>query len=888
MERVTIFHAKKVPNKVPISPTDDLTFVFETYEANSNLELFSVLVSNYILNVPLDIQEPIRTFRRKVDLIPYQGDLTYILLDLDNVFTEDAKNRILDYFKDYQCIIGQSRSYNGIDNFRMKGILFIETLDLDDAKLMLANFKIDLIDYCEVDESIARAVSYNAPIRKNKIFINNENSPKYKFEKKAVQEKINAIRKEYIGTGTKFNHAEIKNLENIEAETMEILCLKVFQNMGFTAIRNNANDSITFKHPNEKKSIGGYFWFSTSPYTMHHASAVKTINIFDSVRSMPQAKEIMRKDINYDDEFLEFNTDTSVISVNQKYLNVTDEIQDNISLFLSQPDGLFSIRSAMGTGKSTIINHIINECHDEDLRVLIITNRISVANDFGKKYKLKIYNKDKYERNDSLVCQYDSLWKFDITQFDVVVMDEFISLMIHSRSNLNNNSINIGKYFASFNKKLVIADAFLTGYENFLLDTKKKNMHLLNNEYRDKTTLYSYESYHYFLDNIVIHAAKHKLTVSSTSMSFINSLHMLLTERGFKVISLTAGTPDSTKNLVYDLFEKEDHDKWDVLIFSPTLTVGVSNLNNVNYHFHYDSSMSSDVISSIQMIKRTRKSKEIHLFLKDRVNYLKTSYNDIRDDYMINMGKNIDQNYLFSIDNYGESKLSEIGKKAIKIDTFKNILEFNHKEAFFWLIKYHFLNEPRLLTKQVFSGNILSKYIKRIKKNSNSVLLNNIEQFLSLNDIEKNSIMQNSDAEKVMKLLVEINDEIKECPKEIKAKILEFALKDKSFIKKCRYYRAIFNYTKKIWDKSDVSNLVSKAVIEKKNEDLNFYNSLISYGQHEIFDEYLPKIINSKKDLQRLLDATGYQITKNSTPTSVAHREYVVNKDVKEYYGWIR
>ena len=68
--------------------------------------------------------------------------------------------------------------------------------------------------------------------------------------------------------------------------------------------------------------------------------------------------------------------------------------------------------------------------------------------------------------------------------------------------------------------------------------------------------------------------------------------------------------------LVYDLFSKKDHDKFQVVIYSPTLTVGVSNLNNVVHHFHYDSGNSCDVISSIQMIKRSRYAKYIHLYLK--------------------------------------------------------------------------------------------------------------------------------------------------------------------------------------------------------------------------------------------------------------------------------
>ena len=34
---------------------------------------------------------------------------------------------------------------------------------------------------------------------------------------------------------------------------------------------------------------------------------------------------------------------------------------------------------------------------------------------------------------------------------------------------------------------------------------------------------------------------------------------------------------------------------YDIILYSPTLTVGVSNLNDVDLHFHYDSGMSTDV-----------------------------------------------------------------------------------------------------------------------------------------------------------------------------------------------------------------------------------------------------------------------------------------------------
>lgn len=897
-ESITIFNAKKTTTKYPGSPYDDNTFVFETHNIQTNSQFYSVLVSHFVLNIPLEkLQKPIRTFRRKVNIESYYGEcIKYLILDIDDVKSEFDKQKILEYFKDYKCILGESKSYNGIDNYNMKGILFTECIHFGDAKLALSEIAHDLMKYCIIDESVVRMATYNAPILKNNVFFNNEDGIRYKYTKQSAIEHINMVKSEYLENTTDSLKIDMSEIQNIEADTIEKLCLKVFQQMGFCAIKNNGNDSISFKHPSEKKSPGGYFWFESSPYTMHHGNTTKCINIFDTIRKLDIGKELMKKNIDYNDEFLNFNTNNNIITVDETYLTLTDEIRKTIDIYLNHKNGLLSIRSPMGTGKSTIIKGIIEECHDLDMKVLIITNRISVAQDFSKKYGLKLYNKDEYNIGDSLVVQFDSLWRYNVKFFDIVIMDEFISLMTHSRSNLNNSSVNISKFFGCFNKKLVIADAFLTGYENFLLSNKETNLHLIDNVYRDPTTLYSYDVENMFVDSILVHAKKNKITVSATSLNFINSLASLLRNQNLKVVTLTAETPQSTKELVYNLFEEAEHDKWDVLIYSPTLTVGVSNLNNVYYHFHYDSSSSTDVISSIQMIKRTRKSKEIHMYIKEKINYLKTSYNDIRDEYMGNIGRNIEHNYLFDMDEYGEARLSEIGKKAIKIDTFKNILEFDHKKAMMWLLKYHFRKEPITIKEsdrikyRLNNSNLLYEYSKEIKESKDRLLKDNIQQFLELNEMEKTSALIDADADKTMKVLAGINEHIKDCPSEIKTKLLELSLNDKNFIQKCLYYRVVFNYTKQIWDESDVKNLISKSVINSSADDLNFYNALLKYGQKEIFDEYYLKSINANKTLKFLLDKCGYGAEKQGSGEGrlLGMRSYLLDKNIKDLYGYIQ
>jgi len=883
-ELITIFESKSKTYKTPISPFGDKTFNFETLIATNNLEMYSIMCSNFILNIPIVISKPLRAFRRKTDLEKlYNATVSYIILDIDEVKSEFDKQVILEHFKNYKCILGESRSYDGFSNFNIKGILFTEDIPIDEVKNVLAELTMELQQYCKIDEAAARKPSLNAPMLKNNVFVNNEDGIRFKYIKKENIEKINDIKKQYLSKISDSFDLDIRDLNSIEADSIENLCLKVFQSMGFQAMKNNGNGSITFKHPSETKTPGGYFWFKQSPYTMHHFNVSKNINIFDTVKKLDISKQLLRNDLNYDTEFLNYDINADMLKIDMKFIEKTPEIEEKIHKFLHAKNGLLSIRSPMGTGKSKIISHVIEECHEQDMKVLIITNRISVAQDFAKKYNMKLYNTDIYQIGDSLVVQFDSLWKYNIKFFDIVIMDEFISLMLHSRNNMNNNSFNIAKFFGCFQKKLVIADAFLTGYENFLL-SKETNIHIIDNVYRDPVDVYNYNNFNFFQQQLLYTAIQCKITVSSTSLSFINSLTLLLESRGLKVVTLTADTMQSTKKLIYDLFEKDNHDKWDVLIYSPTLTVGVSNMNDNYYHFHYDSSISTDVIGSLQMIKRTRKAKEIHLYIKDRINYVKTNYNDIRDEYMLNIGKNIDNNYLFELDNYGEPRLSDIGKKAIKIDTFKNILEFNHKEAFFWMCRYHFAGSVKTLTDKA-EGNLLVRFQRIIKDEKEASIKKNIEQYLQLNDIEKTDIILGNNPDKTLRALVDIDENIGEVSTELKSEILEISSLDSGFIQKCRYYRDALAFSKKQLSREDIKYKISEAVMKNK-DDLYFYSSLLESITEEILTSYTIKEMNNKK-LKYILDRCGYKTDTVNTTFNVAHRGYTISSDVLKYYQYI-
>ena len=876
MYSITTFNSLPTNGKAPISPYNDKTFDFITLNVDKPSDLLRILSQNFILNIPLKI-EKIHTFRRVESLKNYfVENVQYIILDLDKIYTLENQNKILQYFKNYKCIIGESRSNNNVDNFNLKGFLFCDLSALH-LKYAIQQLHYDLIDLCDVDEAAGRRACLNAPIFKYKIVFDNTNC-----EKILTFDDINVLPKQdkFINN---FNLNDIKNIEYTDYKSIEDLCLQTFQYMGFSVVSSNTDGSLSFKHPKEKKTPGGYFWYKNSPYIMHHFNKSKSINIFDYIRNNPLYKELARKHIDYEKQLEIEYKNYNVIEVNDKFLTLTPAIEDSIKSFLDKKNGIYAIKSPMGTGKSTIIKFIIDEAVQIDMRILIITNRISVAEDFKEKYKLKLYNQDSYQIGDNLICQFDSLYKYDIKNFDIVILDEFISLLFHSRSSLNSNSINIAKFFASFNLKLVIADAFLTGYESKLIN-KTSNLFLLKNNWRDDVQIFNYLHFNYFIKMLINCALKNKVTISSTSLSIINSLQLLFTDLNLKVITLTAETPPSTKQLIYNLFQQENHDKWDVLLYSPTLTVGVSNLNTVKYHFHYDSSMTTDVVSSIQMIKRTRKAQQIHIYIKSRTNYLDTDFDDLKNSYLENIRDVAEYNYLFNINDYGEPILNQIGKKCLLIDTYKNILEFNHKESFLYLIKYHFKNKLIDMPNSINDNQLLS-YQKESEKNNKKIIFELVQQYLKLNDIEDNfldysKINDSIYKDKLLNILNNFDQLISIVDKDTKLQIFKLCINDTQFISKCKHYKLLKQYIENQITDIDIQFYISNAIIKNNLNDINmFKNVKLFKGIKKLEDTY--RNIKNYKFKQYLL-LSGYKNINNGL------KLLSVDNNVKNFYMYFK
>ena len=847
---ITIFNSDSI-TKVPKSPDQEFTFQSLSWDTDIdkdiNLSMFSVLSNHFILNTPLNIQQPTKRRRRTSDLEEFFPEkINYLILDIDQIPSESNKQHVLDYFKDFKVIIGESRSFNGSTNFNLKGILFIEEMDKKSARFLLEKFKTDLQDKCILDEAVLRNCTLNAPILKNIVLLNNELGE--------------CVKRLDISTS---HLKKIQDSYSISTDmnltgNVEDVCLSIFSSMGFSAIKDNTNGSISFSHVAEVKSPGGYFWFSKSPFTMHHPNPIKSVNIYNTIKKLPNGKELLQRSINYD-MLLKKDYSADVYFYDEEYLSIENK-EEIITKWLEAKNGMLSISSPMGSAKSTIIYHAIEQAISMDFKILIVTNRISVAEDFSEKYNIPLYyNTSKSNTIGSLIIQYDSLQNYSMKFFDLVILDEFQSLCYHARNNIKNSELNIKKFFATFKKKIIVADAFLTGYENEIIG-KYSNCVRFVNQYRNDVKLFEYSNKNNFFVEVLKAAKTQKITISATSLNVIKGLRYVLEKSNpeLKVITLTSETPSALKSLIYKSFV-QDEVIWDVLIFSPTLTVGVSILSSIDKHFHFDGGKSANVISSLQMMKRTRKAKEIHYFINESLQVQPISFNTLKDFY-ISFAKD---NMFFECDSNGDEVFSNIGELITKIDVFNNIIQFNNKNAFRWLLQYQFKNAPEVLERK--SEPFIERAIKKCMFDPDSY----VEDFLVMSEMDR-SEMSNI---KSISNLDDVLNSINTSDPEIIKSILTISYKKKDFIDCVKNFRMVS------LDKKTLQMRLSSEIKQNNLKNIEFIQILLSdeiQSIQNLKSWYSAKEVSN--NFKKFLSLIGYNFRAS---------RWQINKDILTYKEYI-
>jgi len=769
---ITIFNGKGT-KKVPYSKYEDGTFIFVNKSFDNLKDAYTLLRNEFTLSQSLDIKVPTIIKRKKEELKKYNRfKLDNLILDLDNIKSKEDMNSIINYFKDsnLSVIIGKSRSFNNETNFNLKGIIKVSiTNNQDVIDGILNNIEKEIGLFCTVDKSILSTTSFQAAPKKAIIFYN-------EYGKILTNNDVILKEKENI-----FNPLDI-SYDNVIIDK----CLSILSTLGFYTLdsRIEPNGCIRFANRNEVKSIGSYFWFANNPIIIHHYNKSKTISIFNYLKDTDEGKAWLKlKSKEEQRTRLSPNTyDKNVkesIIVDERYLDFSKKNKiDLLDKFLDDKKSIFKLSSAMGSAKSGSIEKCIELAHKKGKKVIIVSNRVSVAEDYSNKYNLKLYSEyNSTNYKGSIVVQYDSLHKFDLRNYDVAILDEFQSLILHHRANLTSNSnINAVKFLILLNtKNVLIADAFMVGYEDSFFTNR--NIYTITNSYRDNIKLLDYKYESTFISSLFNEAEQLKdneiLSASFTSLNVMKAVELELNNRGINTISLSSETSEFIKELIYKKFKEFEHDSYKVILYTPTLTVGVSILNNIKHHFHYDTGMSTDVISSLQMIKRSRLAKNIHFFLESRQFYRDTNLETLNNQAKKDINKfynNKNKTLLIDIDyESGNLKLTPLAKYINRIEVFYNILSNNHANAFRTLLQYQFKNNISIIEYKDISFSIKDK-IKEVKERTNSNSLKLLEEYsdivwtdddlidithktVGLNDEEKAIILMNNVSSKFKKRL---------------------------------------------------------------------------------------------------------------------------------------
>jgi hypothetical protein len=345
----------------------------------------------------------------------------------------------------------------------------------------------------------------------------------------------------------------------------------------------------------------------------------------------------------------------------------------------------------MATRKTNIIYEIIEQSSDKN--ILMITNRRSLAQECYSKYKkynFKYYENKDYEIGDNLIVQFDSLYKYNIQHFDIIIIDEITSLLLHISEPYNSYDQKNNKYRYNIesllnidnlpNKKIILLDAFII-YHPF----QGKELSLINT-FREKIKVIEYMDKHTFISKIIFKSQKETISVSSNEKRTLQKIKDNLSKKGIKCLLLTADTEDKDK-IFKDLQNCNNLEEYgySVLLYSPVVTTGVSFLFNIDNHFHFDNSKSIDPINSIQMIRRIRNAKTIHYYIQGKISYKSTNIEKIKkSSQTLEIFQMLNKRGMFL-------GLTEAGEKLGKIIKIKNILSNTHKYAFRELMKFQFL-----------------------------------------------------------------------------------------------------------------------------------------------------------------------------------------------------
>lgn len=406
----------------------------------------------------------------------------------------------------------------------------------------------------------------------------------------------------------------------------------------------------------------------------------------------------------------------------KKYVGDWMKEEDNlISMDLKSDNKLFFLQSRMGSGKSIIIDNILDEINKEGINqdtryILIITPRVSFSLSLVDKYKEKVIFDHYKDNNDSqnfkfLIIQYESLHKLKYLDYKYIIIDEGYQLCNNISNELTSKGSNND-----------ITDKIQNNLQ-VLLTNCNKVIYLDNNVSRFHVNLIKKLS-HYNKANVFYiksNEKKGKLIVHDTLKSIMEEMdeklkqgkRICLVMNSVKdILAIKENYGEYNPEVVYcdnnvEFFSKfENINKYfesnsHIKIFAYTNTISVGIDINVKHVFDYvfviaklEYGNACDTLQSCFRVRNPNYN-EMHFYAKQK----KCSYNCLFEDYILSFMRLVYKDKL----NYDEYKnegiiqsytptqfnniYNSIGN--LSYDKITGKLQYNNLSAEFYNKMYH-------------------------------------------------------------------------------------------------------------------------------------------------------------------------------------------------------
>ena len=141
-------------------------------------------------------------------------------------------------------------------------------------------------------------------------------------------------------------------------------------------------------------------WYHNAPYKIY---GTQTIDFFYEIKKDPRFKKAhqLETDKHMVSMFEEIQPEDYQIHINTQDLTAHSV---DVCDFLDSYDTLL-VQSPMATRKSNILEEVVKQCSERELKVIFITNRVSLSKDISKKYDIDNYQD--FYTGEHLVCQFD-------------------------------------------------------------------------------------------------------------------------------------------------------------------------------------------------------------------------------------------------------------------------------------------------------------------------------------------------------------------------------------------------------------------------------------------------------------------------------------------------